>query len=255
MIHFIDKVLENLQSYIPLMQTLVWPVFLVILCLLFRRQVEACIVAIRKRIEEGSSIKAGPIEIGPATPKEQAEKLEQEIAESSPAPQTDETSEPTSSSRIASARDFRASYMLAEELVIKKLSADLSLKVQREVRTSGPIRFIFDGVAIVDQKFIGIEVKYLRNRSALRMMAERSLDRINTYYTTLAEDARKHFSIILAVVIDKDYEGTTEDVGRSLNRLKEQYTFPLHLTAYRMSDLEQEFGITKPNNTMDSDEE
>jgi len=64
MIHFIANVLKNLQPYIPLFQSLVWPIFIALALLLFRRQASTIIEAIRKRIEKGSSIKAGPLEIG-----------------------------------------------------------------------------------------------------------------------------------------------------------------------------------------------
>ncbi len=64
MIHFIDKVLENLGPYVPLFQTVVWPVFLGVLLWCFRRQFGLCVEAIQKRIETGSSLKAGPVEIG-----------------------------------------------------------------------------------------------------------------------------------------------------------------------------------------------
>ena len=82
MIQFIDKVLENLQAYIPLMQTLVWPAVVLIAIYVFRSHVRACIDAIRKRIEEGGGLKAGPLELPPmtpATPQEQAKKLGEEV--------------------------------------------------------------------------------------------------------------------------------------------------------------------------------
>ena len=59
-----EEFLKNLRPYIPLLQTLVWPVFLGVLVWCFRHKLEACVEAIRKRIETGSSLKAGPVEIG-----------------------------------------------------------------------------------------------------------------------------------------------------------------------------------------------
>ncbi len=64
MIHFIVKVLEKLQPYIPLFQSLVWPLFIALLLLIFRKQVGEIVKAIHHRIEKGSSVKAGPFEIG-----------------------------------------------------------------------------------------------------------------------------------------------------------------------------------------------
>jgi hypothetical protein len=64
MIHFIDKVLENLRPYVPLFQSCVWPTFLGLVLWCFRRPIASCVETVQKRIEAGSSLKAGPIEIG-----------------------------------------------------------------------------------------------------------------------------------------------------------------------------------------------
>lgn len=53
-----------MKDYIPLLQTLVWPVFLAILIAVFRQQFQQIVETIRRRVEDGSSVKAGPIEIG-----------------------------------------------------------------------------------------------------------------------------------------------------------------------------------------------
>ncbi len=64
MLDIIVKILEKLQPYIPLLQSLVWPIFIVFMLLVFRKQTSAIVKAIQQRIERGSSVKAGPFEIG-----------------------------------------------------------------------------------------------------------------------------------------------------------------------------------------------
>ncbi|MBI4855127.1 MAG: hypothetical protein HY818_00050 [Acetobacterium woodii] len=64
MIQLIVKSLEKMQPYVPLLQTLVWPTFISILLLIFRKHAGGIVEAIRHRIEKGSSVKAGPFEIG-----------------------------------------------------------------------------------------------------------------------------------------------------------------------------------------------
>ena len=51
-------------AYVQLLQTLVWPLFLAILIAVFRSHFSRLLDAFRRRIEEGSSFKAGPFEIG-----------------------------------------------------------------------------------------------------------------------------------------------------------------------------------------------
>jgi hypothetical protein len=240
MVHFIDKVLENLRPYVPLMQTLVWPIVVLIAIWLFRAQVRACIEAIRKRIEAGGGIKAGPFEIpamSPATPQEQARKLENETAE-----ETGELGVPVPQHLAPSGnhRDFMASIVLAEDLVMKKLSAELNLKILRQVRAERGTRFIFDGVSVDESKFVAIEVKLIRRGAPAGAFLRQSLDRLNTYYTSLAEEARRKFSLILAVVIE---EGNPEDVIRGLSFIRETYHFPVHIVCYRFKELQAEFGI------------
>lgn len=66
MIHFISKVVEKLQPYIPLFQSLIWPLFIAVLLLAYRKQLIGIVEAITRRVEKGSSVKAGPFEIGEA---------------------------------------------------------------------------------------------------------------------------------------------------------------------------------------------
>jgi hypothetical protein len=243
MIHFIDKVLENLQAYIPLMQTLVWPTVVLIAIYVFRSHVRACIDAIRKRIEEGGGLKAGPLELTPmvpATPQEQAKKLEVEVSEATESPAVAEEGQPVVSPSRETHREFMASYMLAEDLVLKKLSAELNLKIERQVRAERGTRYIFDGVALDGKRLVAIEVKMMRSARSSRMMARQTLDRLNTYYTSLTDDEKRQFSLILAIVIHDD---SVEDVTQQLSFIRKTYQFPVHLVCYRFKELQAEFGI------------
>lgn len=244
MIHFTARVLEHLHAYIPLMQSLVWPIVVLIAIFVFRSHLRACIDAIRKRIEAGGGLKAGLIELLPmvnATPNEQAKKLESEISEEISSPVAAEGSAPTQALSPEAHRDIMASYVLAEDLVMKKLSAELNLKIDRQVKAElGSIKYIFDGVVIEDQKFVAIEVKMLRRTIQAKTMARQTLDRLNTYYTLLAEGAKRQFSLVLAIVI---HDGNAEDVMLQLTFIRETYQFPVHILCYRFIELQAEFGI------------
>ena len=49
-----------MKEWIPFLQSIVWPVFIAILLYRFRSQFEAILNAIKRRIEEGSSVGVGP---------------------------------------------------------------------------------------------------------------------------------------------------------------------------------------------------
>jgi hypothetical protein len=53
-----------LEPYIPLFQTLTWPVFIGLCIVVARKRVRTLLDVIQSRIERGSSVKAGPIELG-----------------------------------------------------------------------------------------------------------------------------------------------------------------------------------------------
>ena len=247
MIYFIDKVLENLQAYIPLFQALIWPIVVLVAIVLFREHICSIIEAVRNRIATGSGIKAGLFEMPPtetSSAREQVAKLELEASEEVvPLPTSESNSKsPSSSSTISAAdhREFMASIMLAEDLVMKKISAELNLKIVRNVKVASDSRYIFDGVAVVEKKFIAIEVKMLKSENMIKHITTRSLDRLNTYYTSLSDDAKRNFSLIFAVVIQ---EGAPDSFLKQIDRVRIMYQFPIHTLCYNFADLKNEFGI------------
>jgi prokaryotic YEATS domain len=56
--------LALLKDYVPLFQTLIWLAFISIFFVIFKQRLRAIISILVHRIKQGSSIKAGPIEIG-----------------------------------------------------------------------------------------------------------------------------------------------------------------------------------------------
>lgn len=58
------KSARALSPYVPLWQTLTWVVLIVVLVFVFRRRLGQLVDAVRARIEKGSSVKAGPFELG-----------------------------------------------------------------------------------------------------------------------------------------------------------------------------------------------
>lgn len=129
---------------------------------------------------------------------------------------------------------------MAEDLVMKKLSAEFNLKIIRQVKTKHDARYIFDGVVLVKNKFIVIEVKMLRRVLQAKIIVRKFIDRLNTYYTSLEEDEKSRFSLILAIVLD---EGNPEDIIQQLKFIRDTSQYPVRLVCYRFNELQAEFGI------------
>ena len=246
-VHFIDKVLAHLTAYIPLMQTLVWPVVILVGFFAFRSQLRQLADAIRHRIELGGGFKAWMFEFAPVTntsPQEQAKKLEAEVTEEA-AVEIEEnlaTGVPASeykTSSISAPESFK-SRLLAEDLVLKKLSSEQNLNIRRQVKASKKIDLIFDGVANQDQGVVVIEVKMPLNVLHIKSIATKTLNRINEFYTSMPTDVQRKFRLIFAVVLR---DGNLEEVTKKLTFVRDLYQFPIQILIYRFQELQEEFGI------------
>lgn len=59
----IDDIVK-LKDFVPFFQSCVWIIFIIISCLVFRKQCKVLFNILLERLKHGSSFKAGPIEIG-----------------------------------------------------------------------------------------------------------------------------------------------------------------------------------------------
>lgn len=248
MFYVIDKMLGTFQPYIPLMQTLVWPIFIIVIALIFRKTLGLFIETLRKRIEDGSPLEALGVKLGSkASQAEVDEKVKTEVAELQVEEETT-LSMGQPESNLAKAmesarRNARVSMHLAEQLIIAKLAAERNLKIEQHVRTDKPGSFVFDGIAFVDKNIIAIEVKYVQHKTFMNYIIYNSLNQINTAYMSLDEESRKKFSLILALVVDREFTEPTENFVSELAVLNEKYKFPVEVIAYRMDDLKKEFKV------------
>jgi hypothetical protein len=248
-IHFIDKVLAHLQPWIPLAQALVWPLFTLLLLWFFRNPVALILESVRKRIESGSAVKAGPFELAqlvPSTTKEFVEKRNTEIEAAEAAvqnePSTEGKKEGVSAKELIK-KDVRATYILAEELAMRKLASSLNLRIERDVRLKNS-SFVFDGVALQNGRFTAIEIKFFRRTFAMRQLLKSSLDRLNTFFISLDDDAKRNFSVILAIVVGPEYGSGTSQIPKRASEVIAEFDFPIHIVTYELDALESEFEVT-----------
>jgi len=59
-----------MQDWIPLFQSLVWPVILILILLVARKQVSSILSAIARRVGSGDAVKAGPFALGKSIPQD-----------------------------------------------------------------------------------------------------------------------------------------------------------------------------------------
>lgn len=140
-------------------------------------------------------------------------------------------------------RSAQARYMLAEDIVFRRLGKEFSNAIQREVIIGGQGRdYIFDGIVREKGCTIAIEVKLFRDKSGFSMHMQDALRKLESRAMSLPSEQTENFRIILAVVIDG--EGISHDkLSEQIDKLRPSFHFPIELRVFSMSDLIKEYGL------------
>ncbi|WP_200587597.1 hypothetical protein [Stutzerimonas stutzeri] len=140
-------------------------------------------------------------------------------------------------------RSSQASYMLAEELIFRKLSNEFTPTIQREVKlgTLGG-RYIFDGIVRDKGVTTIIEVKYARNGFMSSMHFKETMSRIQEAAKLLPNEQTSNLRVLLAIATDEvsTSRGRIESI---IERLRGESPFPIEVRFYSLADLEREFNI------------
>lgn len=138
----------------------------------------------------------------------------------------------------ANQRDIGARYLLAEELVINKISNEMGGLVRRGVRFGTHLTFIFDGVIINDEKITAIEVKYIQNAPIIPDRFRNVFRSIRNASEGLPASMISSFSLILAVVTDEP----SPDQKQLINCLSELIgatPFPVQVRVFSLAELKE----------------
>lgn len=194
-----------------------------------------------------------------ATLAEKVLKIEAEIAEEErepeALPQSDKIPKPAVGETTSAARDdsisyqsfvrrsAQASYMLAEELIFRKLSNEFSAEIQREVKL-GSLggRYIFDGIVRDKGTTTVIEVKFLRHGFMPSMQLRDTLSRIQQASKLLPAEQTANFRVLLALASDESIERQSR-IAEQIDRYRNEFPFPIEIRFYNLADLEREFNI------------
>jgi hypothetical protein len=225
-------------ALIPLLQTILWVGLIVWLIHRYNAQVVAILTSIQDRVAKGSSVKAGPFELGqdirPQDAQEQKNRLEEEIqqlGEPPPGPQLLPPGEGSQSSRL----DLQKRYLLAEDLVMRELQIEFGAPVNRQIRVGG---VELDGMFAKEGSGYGIEVKYVRRR----VTSDRLIDSLTRLQSSLQRLGWRRFTLILALVCESDEPISPSDIERIQARLS-QLGVPVMVRVYTLQSLADKFGI------------
>jgi hypothetical protein len=131
-----------------------------------------------------------------------------------------------------------ARVLLAEDLVMRELSADYGVNIQRQMGLGRDIGV--DGMFVKDGEGFGIEVKFFRHTKHIRNIVE-SIRRIRDHISRLGW---KKFNFILAAVID-------DTEAENINRVKEliekaivDLEMNVEIRYFRFSELMEKYGAS-----------
>jgi hypothetical protein len=232
-----------MSAWVPLLQTAVWVGLIVWLVLRYKEQATSILVAVQKRIEHGSSVKAGPFEIG--------ESVKTQSLPEQKARLHDEANDSGESAVITppKLRTERTKHLLVEELAIRKVQAEFGTPVTRQVTIGHGIGL--DGMFTKGGAAFGIEVKYIRNEQFHHHWIA-AMDRV---FRSIENLGWRRFTFIFVVVFERR-ELMSPAMLQGIQREMADYGEKVIVRYYALVDLEADFGISLeerlPNALMES---
>tara|TARA_R110002111_G_scaffold161943_1_gene228229 strand:+ start:2660 stop:3454 length:795 start_codon:yes stop_codon:yes gene_type:complete len=139
-------------------------------------------------------------------------------------------------------RDYRAKYLLAEELAIAKIAKERSLIVRRGVRERGTSDPGFDGAAETEAHDFIIEVSYNRKRSPA-ILWRHKIERLKQFYDRLPDARKSRFRVIFIIVYGRDIQEGIERTVDTVRRISKDLPFSTEVIYYCYDDLADEFNL------------
>jgi len=227
-----------MAAWIPLLQTFLWVGLIIWLIRRYNTQVVAVLASIQERIAKGSSVKAGPFELGqdirPQDVQQQKERLKaEEIEQLGEGSQPARLLPPKDGGQL-SLPDFRQRYLLAEDLVMRELQAEFGVVVNRQMRIGD---VYLDGMFAKDGVGYGIEVKYV-----LKPVVPRLVDSLTRLQNLVRQRNWRRFTLILALVCETNEPIAPSAIDRIQSDLS-KLDVPTMLRVYTLRGLAEKFGV------------
>jgi len=223
-----------MDAWVPFFQTLLWVLLIGASLWRFHTEVADVLGAIRDRVRKGSTIKAGPFELGESPPVQSEASQKREFIEE--VREAADEAETAPQPQLLQNRAF-----LAEELAVRELQSEFGVSINRQVAV-GPDSGL-DGMFAKDGRGYGIEVKFTR-RPLPSGIAIGCVQQLKLYTSRLGWH---RFTHILAVVQDNPdidraaeqarLEGIIREIGNDV--IVRVYSFAELARKYGLNELGQ----------------
>ncbi len=221
-----------MEPWIPLFQTGGWISLIVWLVIRYGNELRGLIDSVHGRISKGSSIKAGPFEIGsalrPQTTAEQTEQLKLERTEAQP------SESPAADDEINLVG--KSIPLIAEDLVLRMLQEEYGSLINRQVSAGSDLSF--DGFFLAGNCPHAIEIKYFSGHLPVGQM----VDRVKHIHRSVRMLGWQRFQLIFVLVFDDNYPPPPERVEQLLEKL-EKLDSDTIVRTFPFSDVIGHFGI------------
>jgi hypothetical protein len=217
------------KDIVPLLQTFLWFTLISVVLLVYRKQIEALVEAIRKRVESGSGLKVGFVSIEadlhPQSPEQQAIKVKQEVTEATTTTTTAAPVPPNLSTRS----------FLAEDLALRVIQSEYGVPINRQLQAGQ--NMTFDGVFAKDKASYIVQVKYSRGTYS----TSRALMQITQILAGITKYHWKNVTLILAVVFDDSVDLEMEQ--RRLSEAVKDCGVMVDVRCFSFKHLAKQFGV------------
>lgn len=144
-------------------------------------------------------------------------------------------------------RSFQGNSLLAEELVIAKLSKQMNIKFERNLVVKGVSpKLVFDAVGTYKDKPVVVEVRFTRSGFIPADIRSQYFENIKLFSAELSEEQRESLRFVFVVVTDLDDEERLAVIRRTVDRMRalaQDYSFKTGVFLFKMKDLENEFKV------------
>jgi len=246
--------MDALTSFVPLMQTIVWPLAILTLMVLFRRHVRRAFDVLIERLESGSPFEAGPVKLGaglsPSTQEERNRKLEREMAPfahrtgvaATERRRPDSVRATVVSPSLHFSRLEMARFRRIEDAALTRLSAQIGTPITREVKPSRHSPLVFDGVALSPESYRIVEVRIVRSVHHATDAVRHSLDSVTAFLISLDAKTRRFVSVTVVLVVSRDFTGESALLLGATAAIVGDYPVPVQIECYAESELFDEAG-------------
>jgi hypothetical protein len=239
-LHIARRVAETLTPYVPLMQTVAWFLFIATLLRWYRKPIDRVLEVLLSRLEGGSEFKMAGFEVGPPfvpqTLAERDRRNESAVLEFQEDVANDAVRRDgalaTTKTRVIGPRDAIAQrFRLIEDAALSRTAFELGLPITRDVKPFRRSNLLFDGVAADAAAYRIVEVRVAASSQAITS-ARRFLDSVASFVDGLGKEQRDLVSVVLAVVIAKEFQGDPSGVTKAIEQIALEYKFPVQVMQF-----------------------